>query len=534
MSTPTSRRTLPWLLQAPAVRDVSAPEWFERLPRRVSTGGVLLILIAISTVIRTRYISGQFWSEEAIATGVASHPLSAIPGILRLEGSTPLYYFVLHIWISVFGSSEAATHALSLLLGLIAIPVGMWAGWSLSGRRAGMIAAILFAFSAFLTQYAQETQGYQLLAVLGLVATASFLHAFVFRRRAYVIVFALALALMLYTSFWAIFFWAGAVVALIPVYRASADRHGVGRDAAAAFGVALLLFVPWIPTLVFQISHDTSPFTYADFVAPTFPSSLLGGDRVLATLAVSSALGLLPLLASDRRRTPEATTIWALLALALAGLLCAAILGLFWATWVTRYFAPLVAPLLLFAAFTSARAGLLGLAAIVISVAFLANPASFSPKYKSDMRDVAGELSPLLRPGDIVLTAAPEQAPLAYYYLPAGLRFASTMGPVRVPSTMNWSGAYSRLLSADPGRTLNALVATLKPGQRLLVARPLTEGAAAWKANWSGLVRRRAAQWGALLATDPQLRPLAGAVAPHNYRGACCVADSAIIYTKVG
>ena len=210
MSTPTSRRTLPWLLQAPAVRDVSAPEWFERLPRWLSTGAVLLILIAISTVIRTRYISGQFWSEEAIATGVASHPLTAIPGILRLEGSTPLYYFVLHIWIGVFGSSEAATHALSLLLGLIAIPVGMWAGWSLFGRRAGMIAAVLFAFSAFLTQYAQETQGYQLLAVLGLVATASFLHAFVFRRRPYVIVFALALALMLYTSFWAVFFWAGA------------------------------------------------------------------------------------------------------------------------------------------------------------------------------------------------------------------------------------------------------------------------------------------------------------------------------------
>ena len=323
-------------------------------------------------------------------------------------------------------------------------------------------------------------------------------------------------------------------MALIPVYRASADRRGVGRDAAAAFGVALLLFVPWIPTLVFQISHDTSPFTYANFVAPTFPSSLLGGDRVLATLAVSSALGLLPLLASDRRRTPEATTIWALLALALAGLLCAAVLGLFWSTWVTRYFAALVAPLLLFAAFTSARAGLLGLAAIVISVAFLANPASFSPKYKSDMRDVAGELAPLLRPGDMVLSAAPQQVPLAYYYLPAGLRFASTMGPVRVPGTMNWSGAYSRLLRADPGRTLNGLVATLKPGQRLLVARPLTEGATAWQANWSGLVRRRAAQWGALLATDPQLRPLAGAVAPHNYRGACCVADSAIIYTKIG
>ena len=96
------------------------------------------MLIAISAVIRTRYMSGQFWSEEAIAVGVASHSLGDDLGILRLEGSTPLYYFVLHIWISIFGSSETTTHALSLLLGLIAIPMAMWAGWSLFGRRAGI------------------------------------------------------------------------------------------------------------------------------------------------------------------------------------------------------------------------------------------------------------------------------------------------------------------------------------------------------------------------------------------------------------
>ena len=77
---------------------------------------------------------------------------------------------------------------------------------------------------------------------------------------------------------------------------------------------------------------------------------------------------------------------------------------------------------------------MLGLAAVLVSIAFVANPASFSPKYKSDMRDVAGELAPLMRPGDMVLRGAPEQAPLAWYYLPAGLHFATTDGPVRDPA----------------------------------------------------------------------------------------------------
>jgi len=59
----------------------------------------------------------------------------------------------------------------------------MWAGWSLFGRRAGMLAAVLFAFSAFLRSTRRRPRPTQLLAVIGLICTAAFLHAFVFRSR---------------------------------------------------------------------------------------------------------------------------------------------------------------------------------------------------------------------------------------------------------------------------------------------------------------------------------------------------------------
>ena len=75
------------------------------------------------------------------------------------------------------------------------------------------------------------------------------------------------------------------------------------------------------------------------------------------------------------------------------------------------------------------------------------------------------------------------------------------------------------------------LIDSLKPGQQLLFVRPLTEGAQNWEAPWTALVRRRSAQWGAIIAGDRQLVPEAWA--PHNYRGACCVADSAMLYKKI-
>ncbi|MGN6870678.1 MAG: hypothetical protein ACTHMY_19980, partial [Solirubrobacteraceae bacterium] len=74
----------------PHVVDVRQPKWFERIPVWASTTAFLIVLMAISAYVRTRYLSapiGQFWEDEAITTGIASHSLGAIPGILRHDGA---------------------------------------------------------------------------------------------------------------------------------------------------------------------------------------------------------------------------------------------------------------------------------------------------------------------------------------------------------------------------------------------------------------------------------------------------------------
>ena len=51
--------------------------------------------------------------DEAITVGISSHHLSAIPGIMRQDGSPPLFYLLLHFWMAMVGNGEAATHWLS-------------------------------------------------------------------------------------------------------------------------------------------------------------------------------------------------------------------------------------------------------------------------------------------------------------------------------------------------------------------------------------------------------------------------------------
>jgi mannosyltransferase len=503
----------------------------------LSAGLALLALMAFSAYLRTKFIGGQFWMDEAITTGISSHSVTAIPGILRHDGNPPLYYVLLHGWISVFGASESATHSLSLLFGLLTVPVGMWAGWTLFGRRAGLIAAVLFAFNGWLTNYAQETRMYELMALLGIVATVSFIHAFVNRRRAYAIVFSASLALMLYTHTWALFFVIGSLIALIPAYHVAEDRRSLLRDAALAFVAAGILYVPWLPTFLYQAAHTAAPWsTKPGFGTPILISrQVLGGDRVTVVLLAGCAVGLWPLFTRKLRGSKDAALLWTLILLPVVTLLAAWLSSQINPGYVPRYFAPVVASILLIAAFGCARAGWVGLGAVALSAVFLLNPGSVASGYKSDMKDVGGEMQRLVRAGDLVVSGQPEQTPLAWYYLPDGLRYANTIGPVSNPSYMNWVDALKRLQNANPQTTLGPLVASLGPGQQLLYVRPLTEGVKNWQAPWTKLIRRRSAQWGAILQADVDSGILkVVATAPHYYRGAPDIADSAVLYKKNG
>src|SRR4051812_31391842 len=80
---------------------------------RVADLAGIVALTALALVLHTGGLRTPFWIDEGLSVGIASHPISDIPHVLRQDGSPPLYYVLLHVWMSVFGHSEAATHWLS-------------------------------------------------------------------------------------------------------------------------------------------------------------------------------------------------------------------------------------------------------------------------------------------------------------------------------------------------------------------------------------------------------------------------------------
>jgi mannosyltransferase len=520
----------------------SRPTAFRRMPSfpggrgaKIAPALILLFLLAVSLFLRTRALGDSLWMDEGLSIGIASQPFFHIPSVLQVDGSPPLYYMLLSAWMKVFGSGPGETQGLSVLIAVATVPAGLWAGWSLFGRRAGLICAALCAVNPFLTTYAQETRMYSLMLLLSLLTTAAFLHVFAFRRRRLLPAFSILLALMLYTHNWGLFLAAAAVCALYPSWKVSEDRDSFKRDVLLGFGGAFVLYLPWIPTLIHQVQHTGAPWLDPPrFGAPVqIAKSLLGGGTPTVALVLAGGSGIAAIL-SNRVDNKERTAIIT------AGTLCIATLAIAWIVsqvspaWTTRYLGVVLGQLILIASLGLARAGYLGLVALVIVLGVWSIPKTYGLKNKSNADDLgrAVKNDNLLHRGDLVVSLQPEQTPLLRYNLPPGLRYATPLGLVHNPRVMNWTDAQDRMISATTSKNLEPLLARLPRSGRVLLVHPVTTDASDWDAPWTQLVRRRSAQWGGVVAGDKRFKRVG--VVPQFYRAATRIGVRGVLYEKTG
>ena len=497
-------------------------------------------LLLISLYMRTRALGASLWMDEGLSIGIASQPFFDIPGVLKQDGAPPLYYMMLHVWMQIFGDGPSATQGLSVAISLFAVPGGLWAGWTLFNRRAGLICAALAAFNPFLTVYAQETRMYSLMVVLSLLTSAAFLHVYVYRNRKYLPLFAVLLAAILYTHSWGIFVTAGIIISLIPPYLATDDRRAFFKDVLIGFTGALILFLPWLPTLIYQAQHTGAPWLNSPrFGAPIqISKSLLGGGTVTVALILAAGSGLAAVLAArgtgtgqGAPATRDRTAVYTALSIGVATLAVAWLFSQVTPAWTTRYLGVALGPILLLASFGLSRAGKLGLVALVIILGIWAVPKTSNLENKSNVSDLAAQANPKLKKGDLVVTLQPEQQPLVNYNTKPGLIHATQLGRPATFGVMDWRDAYDKLEDATPAKNLKPLTDRLPVGSHVLLVHPVTSNIGEWDAPWTQLVRRRSAQWGQAMELDKRFRR--DEAVPSFYRRARRIGVRGVLYTKI-
>ena len=496
---------------------VSRPAWEPRVrslaSARIAVPLGLAALVVISLMLKDAELGVGYWVDEGLSVGIADRPLLDIPGVLRQDGSPPLYYMLLNVWLELAGRDERATHTLSVLFALATVPVAFWGAGLVFGRRTAWIAAVLTTFNPYLSQYAQETRMYSLVVLLSMLATSLFLHTYTGDERParrWPVLFGLALALALYTHNWVLFLGAAMGIAWLALLwlAPAAERAARLRDGLLGFGLAALLYLPWVPTLLFQAAHTGAPWSRKpEYEAITMEAThRLLGHTAWLVLVVSAGGGAVALVRAGRGRqlTAHGRAVLAVGFVAVATVLLAYGASQISPAWAMRYLAVAVPPFLLLCAAGLAAnrgTGLAGLAIVVILWAY-----DVWPTTKSNVRQVSEAIAPSVSPGDVVVSTQPEQVPVLHHYLPPGLRYATLTGFVADVGVTDWRDGVDRLRASSPQRDLKPILDGLEPGRRLVLITPIIFEKARWRAPWTELVRVRSEEFSQYVSNDPRFR----------------------------
>src|SRR5579884_4254337 len=115
------------------VRPPADREQPEERPVPWALAAIVVLLLAAAVVLRF-WVRSDMWLDEAQTASIAGRPLTQIPAALRHDGAPPLYYFILHVWMRAFGTSDLAVRSLAGVFGTISLPLAWMAGRRLGAR----------------------------------------------------------------------------------------------------------------------------------------------------------------------------------------------------------------------------------------------------------------------------------------------------------------------------------------------------------------------------------------------------------------
>ena len=218
------------------------------------------VLLALAVILRFVAFS-HLWLDEALTVNIARLPLGEIPDALRHDGAPPLFYVLLHGWMKVFGEGTLAVRALAGIFSVAVLPLVWLAAHGLGGRRVAWAATVLAATSPFAIRYGTEARMYSLVMVLVLVGYLAAQALLKGAGRGPAVVLAVATGSALLTHYWSFYLLAVAGVGLVLVARGGGEpaRRGA-RRALVAMGAGGLLFLPWLPSFVYQLRHTGTPW----------------------------------------------------------------------------------------------------------------------------------------------------------------------------------------------------------------------------------------------------------------------------------
>jgi len=242
---------------------------------------VALVVIAGVALIVRCYRLGLpgLTNDEAFSWRMTLYEGQGLLGRIRSDVHPPLYYLLLKTWVNVWGTSPVSLRSLSVALGLLCVPLlhalcvegARLAKPEISPARAhggALFSAFLLAIHGAQFSPSRTARMYSLGVFLAGLTAWLLLRALQARGRSEVwwCGYTVAVAGFCYTHYYAFFTICAQALFMFAYLIRGALKSGIRKTAPSATGfilatmLALLLYSPWVPVLMYQIEQVRTGF----------------------------------------------------------------------------------------------------------------------------------------------------------------------------------------------------------------------------------------------------------------------------------
>ncbi len=194
------------------------------------------------------YLTQSLWRDEAFSVLLSEPGGMTTVRLTASDYNPPLYYLLLHSWMGVFGKSEMALRALSLLFYLIFIIFFHRLVKTIFKNHA-MFPTLLAAINPMIIYYALEARMYSLYYLL---TTASMYYFYSKKWRLYILVTVLALYTHPYTAM---------VPFLQGIYLFVSRK--LNKDSLKVLITPFIFYIPWMFVIFDQLKRTKEMWMYA-------------------------------------------------------------------------------------------------------------------------------------------------------------------------------------------------------------------------------------------------------------------------------
>lgn len=209
---------------------------------------IIFLLLAVSLILRLINLNQSLWLDEAVQAITAKESFSYIFQEIRGDFHPPLYYFLMHFWVRIFGSSEIVIRLPSVLFGVATVLVLYKYLSYVRLKTVAVLAAVLLATSPFHIYYSQEARMYSMVTFFASLSMYFFIKINEIKKlriNGLLILYFISTVLMIYSDYY------GFLVLLAQMIYLAVKKKYKFIVHCSLF--IILSFLPWLPMLITQL-----------------------------------------------------------------------------------------------------------------------------------------------------------------------------------------------------------------------------------------------------------------------------------------